>query len=399
MSHAACKQPSNMSLKQMNITQGTDGELSIQFPLHYESMKIKLSIDNGDTWYEFDDNSIILTYDNENDTLSHSSGLTLNAPQNYTFKAQYVSLGKDYLDSDVITKSFRIKKPQQFTGIDEGVTDYYHTTIRSQKFFSGMYESEDGFSFEITSTTFIEDYSYTVTYNRCVVAKFDLLENETRVSIKHYKDGELSYNDNLEMRLYASSESIYEGLSDWVTASEGNFIGYNLHNDYEIRLLVRLKETNDYLPSETLLAVLTDDGIKNENILYIYEKFLSPDWADYLELNYTFEGVKDNEFLRGEYRQNIITELENNSVDVVLGNILASTKTVEGGELRGYIFEFYSFADALAFYNFKSAQGKNVSIDGKYVAEVRMFDGDTTGAEELDCDDTTFFDAIGFNAE
>ena len=394
MALTGCQQPREMELEEVNITQGLDGELSVQFPLHYDDMKINISIDDGDTWYEFDDNSIIFTYDKETDTLSNESGLTLSAPQDYTFKAKYVSFNKDYLDSDVISKSIRVKKPQYFSGDEVGAPDYYHSIIRSEKYFTGMYEDDGVYEFEKTR------YNSEVTYKRCVVVDFEVTENGTSIKLKNFQDGQLIYNDDLEMRLYASSDSLYEGLSEWLTSSEENSITYNLHADYDVRLLVRLKETNDYLASDNLLAVLTDDGIRNENILFVYRKLISNEWTtNYVDINYTQEDIKDNVINRGVYRQNIIDELEDNSIHVELGNILSCTKEVGDDELRGYIFEFYSFEDALAFYNYKNSGEKNVAIDGKYVAEVRKFDGREVSSEELACDDTTFFDVIEFSQE
>lgn len=378
-----------MTITEVEIYQEIEtGNLNISFVNSYDNMSIMMSAVEGQ-WVEISegDTQIYFEYHEASNKLVHPR-LTLDMGE-YNFKFKYISKdGNGYEDSSVYTSSFRLRQPQSISA-ENG----YFSIIYSQESFNAMFNINGVIDFEQTS----QYESTSITYNKCLIAEFGEEDDMYTVQIKHL-DESIGYNNNLEMALFKASHSFYEPIADWRDATADNYLSYLPNNQYEVRLVVRIKGNDDYLPSDQLVAIIDGDGIINEdrmqnyaNLIYNSSWTISFPWINYNDTS---------EILRNIYKADILSEMSSAGITGEYVKVLSSeSETIEVGEesyyFHGYIYEFANSADATLFYNYKTSNGRNVAVNGKYVAEVRKYiNSEYSG----DNDDTNFFTIIGFTS-
>ena len=88
-------------------------------------------------------------------------------------------------------------------------------------------------------------------------------------------------------------------------------------------------------------------------------------------------------------------ELQNASINVNIKSVLSTELYKVENTLHGYLYEFSNKDEAKTFYDYKISQNRNVKIvDERYVAEVRIYDMTNSEYPDVNCDDTSFFEAL-----
>jgi len=236
--------------------------INIAFTRSYDLFERKISPDNGSNWYTAD-SDIIFTYNKESERFD-GTDFNLQCGTQYDFLIKYISTDNSYLPSDVVTVSCKPKKPQHITGDEQGVSGYYSSNAHTESFFQENYFKDGVYDFETTTTFFTESGSYDITFNKCLLLVSGTEGEQNTIKVKTYEDGAISYNENLEMCIYKSSDTVYEPLTEWKECTESNSLSYNYSDDYEIRLLIRYKENDEFYASDTILTVLRPEGLSNE---------------------------------------------------------------------------------------------------------------------------------------
>lgn len=391
----ACKEEEQLKMGEVVFRQDIEtGYLYIQLTYEHDSGKVQVSIDNGKNWQDME-NDIIMEFDKNTGKFTNDLGWDLNVGEEYEFSFRNKAIEKNYKTSEIIIYNIKLKEPAKFTfdyRIFDESYEYYPQEIFDKNFFNIVKKNDDG-TYNLGTITFHtpDDKEIPYTYKRAIIGEFMMINGKKAIRIMEFINNEFNFNENLEMKIIVSAENFKEE-TEWITCSEDNYLTYEIYPDKKTEIAVRVKETDTHLASMEEFAVLNENGIKyNESVLY---NKLMTNWSGNPSgIWYTIEDHMEihRYFTLGDVKK----ELQNASINVNIKSVLSTELYKVENTLHGYLYEFSNKDEAKTFYDYKISQNRNVKIvDERYVAEVRIYDMTNSEYPDVNCDDTSFFEAL-----
>lgn len=391
----ACKEEEQLKMGEVVFRQDIEtGYLYIQLTYEHDSGKVQVSIDNGKNWQDME-NDIIMEFDKNTGKFTNDLGWDLNVGEEYEFSFRNKAIEKNYKTSEIIIYNIKLKEPAKFTfdyRIFDESYEYYPQEIFDKNFFNIVKKNDDG-TYNLGTITFHtpDDKEIPYTYKRALIGEFMMINGKKAIRIMEFINNEFNFNENLEMKIIVSAENFKEE-TEWITCSEDNYLTYEIYPDKKTEIAVRVKETDTHLASMEEFAVLNENGIKyNESVLY---NKLMTNWSGNPSgIWYTIEDHMEihRYFTLGDVKK----ELQNASINVNIKSVLSTELYKVENTLHGYLYEFSNKDEAKTFYDYKISQNRNVKIvDERYVAEVRIYDMTNSEYPDVNCDDTSFFEAL-----
>lgn len=391
----ACKEEEQLKMGEVVFRQDIEtGYLYIQLTYEHDSGKVQVSIDNGKNWQDME-NDIIMEFDKNTGKFTNDLGWDLNVGEEYEFSFRNKAIEKNYKTSEIIIYNIKLKEPAKFTfdyRIFDESYEYYPQEIFDKNFFNIVKKNDDG-TYNLGTITFHtpDDKEIPYTYKRALIGEFMMINGKKAIRIIEFINNEFNFNENLEMKIIVSAENFKEE-TEWITCSEDNYLTYEIYPDKKTEIAVRVKETDTHLASMEEFAVLNENGIKyNESVLY---NKLMTNWSGNPSgIWYTIEDHMEihRYFTLGDVKK----ELQNASINVNIKSVLSTELYKVENTLHGYLYEFSNKDEAKTFYDYKISQNRNVKIvDERYVAEVRIYDMTNSEYPDVNCDDTSFFEAL-----